>query len=667
MNFKIIWKKYYGYILLWFLTGITFSLAVSAMIMSGSSSVFSFYDVGKVYEIPDTVFRTVNIQEGGHQEVSGKVILDKGSYGYGIILSGNKDKWNYFCVQLKETDSIDWKIVYEKHKGAEILSSEGYECKLYSGMNLLPVPDISFNVIGLTAIGENGSSFCVEDMQLREKPPVFDLKKAIVYMFFSMLAFILFSCIFLIIWHRLKVRIEIYSWIKLLQDVYTLIANQFQSFVGHIPFISRYKNCLVTFLFVLMFLYNVWVEMFRIYYTRFKYHIVIYSILILMISILLIEPKLVRKKWNNSLVWNWLILWIITCVSDFLLPKNFRYIGYIMLFIVGFFIFVWNNMEKPDELIKDFVGAVHIFLGLITVFCLTCRPEIEGGIGIRYSGISKNPSIFALYLGTIYAVLLGELDNSIKMGSSFKKKLFLILESCVTLIFCWKSQSLCPLLCIAGVSFIWFVRMVHYTRKQKCRKILISVIVSAIVIMIPTYICIDWGVKHIPQSLGISVIYKGEKPIAKQQYGMVVYAGEIKEKFAESRLGQKLSNTSLSGMLSGRDYYYRAYLREMNLFGHKENPRVWGVKRLPHNAIIGITHRYGIFAGAPYILMLVMVIARTFRYSKRKVSYASLPFYVCLQSIAMSMADNVEQPFVWLPWIGLYLMMGIVFDDERVC
>lgn len=283
---------------------------------------------------------------------------------------------------------------------------------------------------------------------------------------------------------------------------------------------------------------------------------------------------------------------------------------------------------------------------------------------MRYAGTSKNPSIFALYLGTIFSVLLGEIENSIKKGNGIKKILPYILEGCVVLVFCWKAQSVCPLLCIAGISFVWLVRMSHYTRQKNCRKILISIIICAVISIIPVYLTIDWGVKHIPQSLGLSVTFEGEQPVVRQQYGMVAYASDLKEKFDESRIGEKLGKASLSGILSGRDYYYRTYLRDMNLFGHEENPKMWGKRRLPHNAVLGIAHRYGIFASVPYILMLVMVIIRTFRYSRKEKPYAAVPFYVCLTSIVMSMADNVEQPFVWLPWIGLYLMMGIVFDDK---
>ena len=659
-------EKKYDYIFIWLLIGCVFSFSLCLMILSGSKTITKFYDVGQVYEIKDTVYKTVNVQEKGHQESSGRVVLDQGHYVYGIGIEKNKNKYNYFCIQIKDSsiDDIEWIIDFRKQKGEKIIKSDKASYSLHDGMNVIDVPKNSFNTIAIGLYGENGSSVCIEKMQLRETKPVFDGNKALKIMFVSFLIYLFISCIFIFCWRKLGIHFNIYIWIEALQKIYISISKQIRKFACRIPMISRCKNGLIVFLFLLMFLYSVWVEMHQSYFVNFKYHAAVYSVIIFLITILSIESKNEKKSWNNSLVVSWLILWLMACVSDFLIPKNFRFIGFVMIFIVGFFIFVCNNMEKPDEMIRNFVYAIHIFLILTSIFCVICRPETGEISGIRYSGISKNPSIFALYLATIYAVILGEIEHFIKKGDGMKKLIFYILEGCVTLAFAWKSQSMCPLLCIAGISFIWFVRMSYYTRKQKCRKRLASIIISSVVLMIPAYSFIDWSVKHIPQALGTVVTYEGEEPVAKRQYGMVVYASDLKEEFNKTRLGQKLYRTSLSGILSGRDYYYRTYLREMNLFGHKENPEMWGKKRKPHNAVLGIAHRYGIFASIPYILMLVMVIVRTFRYSNKLVSYAAVPFYVCLSSIVMSMADNVEQPFVWLPWIGLYLMMGIAFDDE---
>lgn len=663
---NILKTKKYDYVLAWLLIGLIFTFTVCLTILSGSRSITRLYDVGQVYEIRDVVYKAVVVQELGHQESSGKVVLDQGCFEYGITIEKNKNQYNYFCVWIKDlsADDIEWIIDFRKQKGDKIIKNDKASYSLHNGMNIIDVPRNSFNMIAIGLYGENGSSVCIEKMQLRETKPVFDGNKALKIMSISFLVYLFLSFILIFCWCKLGFHFSFYSWIEVLQEIYISIAIRLREFVCRIPIISKCKNGLIIFLFVFIFLYSVWVEMEQSYYEKFEYHVVVYSVIVFLIAILSIELKCVKKKWNNSLVLSWLLLWLMACASDFFIPKYFRFIGYVMIFIVGFFIFVWNNMENPDKMIKNFVRAVHIFLILISIFCIICRPETGEISGIRYSGISKNPSIFALYLATVFAVILGELEHFIKTGNGLKKMIFFILEGCVTLVFCWKSQSMCPLLCIAGVSFVWFVRMSYYTRKRKCRKLLAAIIISSVVLIIPTYLFIDWGVKHIPQTLGTAITYEGEEPIAKRQYGMVVYASDLKEEFNKTRLGQKLHRTSLSGILSGRDYYYRTYLRDMNLFGHEENPKMWGKRRLPHNAVLGIAHRYGIFTSVPYILMLVMVIIRTFRYSKKETPYASVPFYVCLISIVMSMADNVEQPFVWLPWIGLYLMMGAVFDDE---
>ena len=650
-NYK---TKKYDYIFAWLLIGFIFSFSVCLVILSESRSITNLYDVGKVYEIQDNIYRTAIVRDKGHQESSGKVVLDQGFYEYGIGIEKSKNLYNYFCVQLRDlsTESIEWIIDFRKQKDGKIKQSNNVSYSLHDGMNIISVPQKSFNVIAIEVYGDNGSSFYIEKMQLRETKPVFEGNRALEIMFVSYLIYLFISGIFILVWHKIGITFHLYRWIEVLQKIYFLIAKLFWKIMKRLPLNQRRRNCLIIFSFVIMFLYNVWVEISQTYYTDFNSHLLIYLFLAWVIAILSIESTLKKVKWNNSLVWSWLFLWIMACISDAFISKYFRFIGYAMVFVIGFFVYVWNNMEKPEILTRNFVRAIHVFFILITLFCLLCRPEITGESAMRYAGISKNPSIFALYLGIIFSVTLGEIENSIKKGKEIKKILPYILEGCIVLVFCWKTQSVCPLLSIAGISFVWFVRMINYTKQKNCRKILMSIIICAVVLVIPVYLSLDWGVKHIPQSLGTSVNFEGEQPIARRQFGMVAYASDLKQKFDESRIGQKLGKASLSGILSGRDYYYRTYLRDMNLLGHKENPQMWGKRRLPHNAVLGIAHRYGIFTSVPYILMLVMVIIRTFRYSKKETPYASVPFYVCLISIVMSMADNVEQPFVAaLDWV----------------
>lgn len=646
----------------WILFGFIMSFISCSMLISGSSTIHRFYDVGDVCEIRISIFRSEETQEGGHQEKNGRVVLDNGYFEYNVPIDGNKDRWNYLCIQLRDTNGIQWKINYDKQTNGEIIETEEYDFKLYSGMNLLDVPKNSFNVLRITATGERGSSFCIDSMQLRENKPVWSIQKAVLIFVLSFLLYAVVSSFLVIVWHKLGIKIHFHRLIEAIQNLYIVFAKQLRKIISFSSKDMTYiKHCRVV-VFVMMFLYGIWVETQDTYYMDFSYHILIYLIFIIIMAVLSMSANMTKKKWSNILVYSWMLLWMMAYISDLLIPKNFRFLSCIMVFGIGFFIFIWNNMQNPEELIRDFTCAIHIFFVFICIFCLLCRPETKG---IQYSGISRNPSVFGLYMGTIWAVILGEIETKIKDGYCLKKLLPYIIELCLVLSFCWKAQSACPLLCMMGIGVIWFLKIVCFASKE-IKSTLAVTILCGIILLLPVYSGLSAGLKYIPKFTGISITYVGEEPIARKEYGMIVYAKDLKETIKNSRIGHKFSDTTISGIFSGRDYYYRTYLRDMNLFGHEENPEMWGLPRLPHNAVLGIAHRYGIFAIIPYILMLAAVIVRTFRYSLRRGEYTPIPFYVCLSTIVMSMIDNVELPFLWLPWFGLYLLMGIVFDDDIV-
>lgn len=643
------------------LTGLVFSLALTAMLISGKKSINPFYDVGAVSEVYDTYYRFDAQQEYGHQDASGRFVLDQGEYTLSLPALGYTDDWNYLCVWLEDltVESVHWDITYEKADGSAVSGIQPFE--LTEGCNQIPVEKNGFDLVRIRMMGENGTEFTVTNIQFRENPPVFAWDKAIGIF---AVVFVVFCCIVFAIYaflKKLNIRWNIYCWVDILQELYILVAQQMRKLTAFIPNESQIRNYARSGLFLLMFLYSVYVQNTGNYYSRFKYHLFVYTVLILLTAVFAIGPKLEKKNWNHPLAWSWLILWAMVCISDFIIPKYFRFTGYVMLLAVGFFIFIWNNMEKPAEMTEDFVRAVHWFFVIIVAFCLFCRPE-RGAY--RYSGFTTNPSIFALYLGTCWAVVLGELDSRIQQGDKLKKMLPYIVEGCLVLSFCWKSQSAGPLLCVAVLSFLWLVKMVRRTRKKTIRKGLIAVVFSAAILLIPVHAGLTWGLGNLAQTTGTAITLEGETALLKRDTTLVVRAAETDSAAQVSRLEQKFSSASLSQILSGRDCYYRRYLRDMNLFGHKANPKMWGHRRLPHNAVLGIAHRYGVFCAVPYVLMLTAVVIGTYRYGRKHMKYAGIPFYVCLSSIVMAMTDNVEQPFVWLPWIGLYIMLGCVFAGK---
>lgn len=657
MNFRQ-YSKLYKW-LAWGLTGFIVSVICCAVILTGDISLRNpFYNCGDVYEIREDTYKGFNVQDKGYQDVSGQVVLQEGEYDYGLLIEGDTNKWKYLCITLDEVSSNSLKatVSFRKQKDDVIEQEYTTEAKMEEGVNLLDIPDEKFNIISIEFTGENGTSFSVEKIELREKEPYSDFYSTFALLPLIFGGYMIISTMILRFIKRTGKKWNVYSWIEVLQSVYILFARQFE-FVSNI--LSGPKRRYIRRLsFLCMFLYSVFVEITGIYYDKLKYHLAIYGILLLIIAIVSLESTIAKKNWNQPLVWGWLAFGLMMCVSDFLIPKELRYWGYVLLLVIGFYNFVWNQMRDPSELLWDFVWAVHVFLGIIVLFCLLFRPELET---MRYSGISKNPSIFALYLGPIAAVVLGCLEHEIRFGRRWKYMLGLVLEGCVVLTLLWKSQSAGPLMWIAGLSFIWIFRIFRYLCSLHKRRVLAAIMLAFILCIVPVYGGITWGLQNIPQTIGNEITFRGETPVAKTSYGMVVQAADIGERIKSTRLVRKFSNTTVSGILSGRNYYYKTYLRNMNLFGHKDRPVMWGHRRLPHNAVLGVAYNYGVFTAVPYLIMLIAVVERTFRYSRRKGQLVSVPFYVCTFSILASMADNVEQPFVWLSWMGLYLLMGIVF------
>lgn len=660
MNFRQ-YSKLYKW-LAWGLTGFIVSAICCAIILTGDISLRDpFYNCGDVYEIKENVYKSSNVQDKGYQDVSGQVVLQEGEYDYGLLIEGDTNKWKYLCITLDEVSSNSLKAIvsYRKQKDDVIEQEYTTEAKMEEGVNLLDIPDEEFNIVSIEFTGENGTSFSVEKIELREKEPYSDFYSTFALLPLSFLGYMIISTLILRFIKRTGKKWNVYSWIEVLQGVYILFARQFE-FVSNI--LSEPKRRYIRRLgFLCMFLYSVFVEITGIYYDKLKYHLAVYAILLLVIAIVSLESTITKKNWNHPLVWGWFAFGLMMCVSDFLIPKELRYWGYVLLLVIGFYNFVWNQMRDPSELLWDFVWAVHVFLGIIVLFCLLFRPELEM---VRYSGISKNPGVFALYLGTIGAVVLGCMEHEIRFGRRWKYMLGLVIEGCVVLTLLWKSQSAGPLLWIAGLSFIWIFRIFRYLRSLHKRRVLAVIMLAVVLCIVPVYGSITWGLQNIPQMVGNELTFKGEMPVAKTSYGMVVQAADIGETSKSTRLGQKFSNVTVSGILSGRNYYYKTYLRNMNLVGHKDRPVMWGHRRQPHNAVLGIAYNYGVFTAVPYLIMLIAVVERTFRYSRRKGQLASVPFYVCTFAILASMADNVEQPFVWLPWMGLYLLMGSVFKEE---
>ena len=375
---------------------------------------------------------------------------------------------------------------------------------------------------------------------------------------------------------------------------------------------------------LLMITLSLYAEREGLYIKEFHRYLLVELFAVAIITILFFpgpgQLKSIKVDWLAMAFCTGLALY--TLASDLFVDKQFRFAGagvFVVLFLAGYTVLKKNSWHCY---LRDFEIAVQAFL-LILIAASVLFP-VQSRVPGRYSGPIENPSVYALYLCAVWAVLLGRLESQINNKERSAGLFFSTIELFATLILMILSQSLTPMIAMAAVTFLWFFRMVMI-RKGARYAVKLFFVIGLLLIL----------------ALAVLILLIRVNGIG-----------------GESRIVQKLQSADISAFLSGRDYYWHKYLRELNVFGHKTKPFLWDHRILPHNAIIGMAYMYGVPCVIPYILMMMMAIEKSFRFANTSVNNASIPFYCIVSFVIMSMADNVEQPFVWLPWIACYLMMA---------
>ncbi len=655
--------------LAWALLGAVLVYIVCAVALTGGHTFNEpFFNCGQVDEFSITTFRRDIEQEGGHQETSGTVVLDRGEFSYTLSVGKYSADWNYLCVRIDDLTrgSFGCEVTYENVEEDEVVESATETYTLSEGINQLSLPEQAFTRIRIRFFGEAGCSFTVGLMQLRENPPISKAAKMLLIAVLTIFCYIFLSGF---IWRVFRKRgwlgrLHPYACIELLQEAYLVALRRAAEFRERVPGLYRYNRLLRTILFLFLFCSYIARRMpNRMFAVKSQYYILIFALVLGVIGILSVGKEPTKKNWNNPLVWGWLLTGVLICVSDFILMgSSSRIGGYAMLLGIGFFIFAWNNMEDRGEILEDFVRAIHVIFWILTAYCILFRPDNSS---TRYSGFDSNPNVFAIILTVFWAVALGALEHAIRTHKRKRDLLFYMTEACVTFSFLWKTQAATELVAAALAGVVWLVRLCLYTPRNQIRKKLLTTVVVAFVLFLPVHAVLSLGLQYVPEKLGTTVASEEDLEIERVVLGTEVYAAEAESTLQDNRLIQKLTASSLAGALSGRNYIWKEYLRDLNLFGHGSNPYMYiqGTRHYSHNGVLGTAYYYGIFTAVPYVVMLAAAFVRMWRFGRKRLKYAAVPLYVCIPFLVEISAECVEIPFSSFPWIATYILMGCVFCD----
>ena len=673
------------FILVWMLLGLLLSVIAVQFRLSGSVNLNHFYDVGPKYTVMYGNY--TQSYEGLEYGSDAQYHVTTNDCGMHIVISDKKNRhWNFLYLDIRNlsTEKMTLQIISYKYNGTVVYETV---TEVREGMNEIPLGSKKSASTALRIINQQGTSFRIQSMQFRKNYSYYRTKKVILMLTVCMVAYLLVFGLLYIICLRYFQWNRIYKCMDWLVKGYDGVVNFFLKNSGKFDkkFYGRIRRVCFFILILNMFI----TEDYGAYSKRNYYYVylLIDCIILLLIAAVSVEKEHRVVQWKNPLVLSFMIYSIMTCISDVIVPKKQMFTGEMFLLVFGFLYFVIARMKRPIYFLYDFIKAVEYSYVLSTIVCLVCRP-IEKMMEGRYIGMTIGPYSYSAYLVVVIAILLSELDRCMLE----KRKAFHLLIYLIGLIsayyFIWLTQSRAGLLA-AGFCFFYF--LVHVFRMRKGGQYGLRTIwtfLLSIILVVPVLWIQDTALHNLADKLGTTLYFpndywmigapetgKSQQEIPddilmKDEYqslfwGNYVYAEEMDT--TSSRFLKKFP--SLDILSSGRITIYKEYIGHLNLWGHKKDLSVGGMKYRAHNAILQIGYRYGIFAIIPYTIMILYVIYYGVYYLKvyfgKRKRYAVLPILLIIGCMILMMLDNIERNFRYLPWITFYLLVGFLSNTTE--
>lgn len=660
-------KANYIRIIVWVMFGVITSMIIACMLLVGSVNIDKFYDVGECYDYFSSHIGSSGVNEEYNSETHIFTVTAEEPRNV-IVLKTESREWKYMyfdVIEAGKSGKIDAMIDYYAETDADTATAS-QKISLYTGENEIAVPNgISFNKMIVSYDLEIGDYYGIDNIEFMESQKPFTafvlIKKSILIFW----GYVILSIIVIAVRRAFHVHLELnwYGPIELLQRLFCIVGD---SCGKHVLYIGEKKRDIIRkILFAGLFLYMQVAKNLGWYHTKstYNYQLVVAAFFIILIALLCYEKKTRLCNWKKPLVGAWFALWTMACISDFLVPKRYAWVGYIMIFAMGFLFFMWNNMKDKMIIIHDITDAVMGCFIVNAIFCFLCRPETDG---VRYAGGYFNPVTFGMDLAIVCVVWIYKLDCKIRKGDKLYTFLPLILAGDVAMILLWKTQSATGIFVIPVCILIFVIQQIRFRRKPIR---ILAGIAMCVFLLVPVYVGADWCLHNLPYKCNTVVTFERDIVVKRQDtpysWGNTVFAAGTSEQSAiqSNRIIRKLVNSSWTDRLAGRNYFWKAYLRETNLLGHKSKGlTLWGIEaQKPHSGFLMILYRYGAYAMIPYILMIGMNLAGAFRVFYEKEKDGLLLLMIALSVGLHLFVENIEYAFLGLDWFLLYLLMGQQF------
>lgn len=630
-------KKY-----IWLLVGILISVTGAMIWSNGGYQGEKLWTMGSAYDFEQSALEKGNKKCTYHYEIDA-FSVDADETELKFKVKSKETEWNYLKFKLVHMSTPQMQWIIRFYDGEDALLGE-CSAIVAEGENTVEAPiQGKIKKIGILVQNQQGSTFKIEDMALREN--LFDfvdfMTKFLTVFLFYLGASILFA---------LGKNAEWYFLLDILQNVYIGMGDAVGKVVVQ-RLSEPVKKALQTICFLLMFLLMIVMDIKsrNAFEQESRGWVILFAALFLMLGMLAWQKPLQKREWKGIFPAIWTGLWVMACVSDLLVRKSFSFTGYVMLLCAGFAFFVWHNTGQMQKMLLIMIRGLEWTFPAVILYCICFRAKL---LGILYNGCFTNRESMALYAVALVIAFLTELHILLEKDKTLSLRIMVTgIGLALSCYYLYCTRVFGGWMAALAAAVIWCVFQLKQRKMLigKWKKLL-PVFVITLAAAFGVVIAVNTVSKILPEKIGHSISYENEILETNLSAELI---GKMEAAFPGWAEGVvKSDNVNRSSIWS-------SYLRDCNLLGNQDSLEVSGRIMDAYNGLIQMMHRYGIFVLVPYSLLLIYSVCRAWREENFLLREIVTVFLITM------LFQNVEIPFTNGLWLMFYLAIGTYFEEKQ--
>lgn len=587
------------------LTGLISCLMVSMLYLGGGVNLKCFLGTENIYDFPQRDLIKDSKGWQYHADTGGYSIVKANAVNkYRVDRKAGNWKCLYITIDRMNVPSLPATLEYYD-KDMELLAEQ--PISLIPGENIIFMnEDVRLSYIGIRIRDAKGTFFSVGSMQARSEVNGFTPKRFAKAMGASVAAFL---CLFAagMLWQskrggkRLRKHRGNPALLSVLQNLFCIPGN----FLGarvKAGTTKRQREWLLGSSFFLLFL---WIMICNVtgmgQEETYRYFALVSAALLVLAALLLWEKPLAEINWRNPLALSWCGLWLLVIISDVFVDAGNKFIGYLMLFAAGFFVFSWNQTENPGRVPKLMMWALEADFVLALIFCMLFRQKKTS---VYYNGMFQTSEEMAMYSLLMFGIFFAELLGLFQKKGKLREWVFYGGGTAVSLYLALCSGTVTAYAALGVLTAaVAGIKIRHLFRREKASsgsfggQAVRLVFTAAAAVLLTA--AVHMALNNLPGMLGTDMQIEDEQLISRLS----------SEELAQQQLlmPEELENVVSWDTLE-IGLYQKSYARMIGLVGNMEQIYVYRKPVSAYNGYLAVMYRYGIYAVLPFLLYQIYAV-----------------------------------------------------------